>query len=192
MNYLVLDLETANPDCASICQIGIVHVEQREIVGTLSRLSGPQDRFDHWNIKVHGIYPDHVEGQPTFPEIWAEISPLIEGRTVVTHGSFDRVAITRACEKHGLPMAHAHWLDNQTVVRRTWTQFAKRGYSLGNLANHFGIDFQHHDAPEDAIATAHIFRRALEESGRSAGEWLSAISKGGARRSTLVQQGAQD
>ena len=53
------------------------------------------------------------------------------------------------------------WLDNQTVVRRTWPQFARKGYSLGNLARHFGIEFRHHDALEDAVATAHIFRRAL-------------------------------
>jgi DNA polymerase-3 subunit epsilon len=34
MNYLVLDLETASADCASICQVGIVIVVEGEIVGT--------------------------------------------------------------------------------------------------------------------------------------------------------------
>jgi DNA polymerase-3 subunit epsilon len=189
MNYVVLDLETANPDCASICQVGIVHVEEGEIAGTLSRLVDPEDVFDPWNIKVHGIHPRHVEGHPTFPALWDDLAARIEGRIVVTQGSFDRTAIGRACARYGLPMVAAHWLDNTTVVRRTWTQFAKRGYSLGNLAAHFGIDFRHHDALEDAIATAHIFRRALAESGKTASQWHAEISAGASGRSTLVRRG---
>jgi DNA polymerase-3 subunit epsilon len=177
MNYIVLDLETANPDCASICQIGIVQVENGETVGTVSYLIDPQDRFDHWNIKVHGIRPEHVAGRPTFPDLLPEIAGLIEGRIVVTHGSFDRIAIAKACQKYGLAPVEARWLDNQTVVRRTWPQFSRRGYSLGNLAAHFDIAFQHHDALEDAIATADIFRRALTESGRTASEWASGVSR---------------
>lgn len=176
MNYLVLDLETANPDSASICQIGIVQVEAGEIVDTISHLIDPEDRFDHWNIRVHGIEAEHVAGCPTFLETLPSLASLLEGRIIVTHGSFDRIAISRACQKYGLPMVEAHWLDNQTVVRRTWPQFSRRGYSLGNLANHFGIDFRHHDALEDAVATAHIFRLALAESGRTASDWISAAS----------------
>jgi DNA polymerase III subunit epsilon len=190
MNYLVLDLETANPDCASICQIGIVQVENGEIVDTVSHLIDPQDRFDHWNIKVHGIQADRVVGCPTFSEILGELAPLLEGRIIVTHGSFDRVAITKACQKHDLPLVDAYWLDNQTVVRQTWSQFAKRGYSLGNLAHHFGIEFQHHDALEDAVATAQIFRRALVESGRTASDWVSVIASRGHHRGGVLQQGA--
>jgi DNA polymerase-3 subunit epsilon len=192
MNYLVLDLETANPDCASICQIGIVQVENGEIVDKISRLIDPQDRFDYWNIKVHGIQADHVIGSPTFCEILPELAPLLEGRIIVTHGSFDRIAITQACQKNGLPVLEASWLDNQTVVRRTWPQFARRGYSLGNLAQHFGIEFQHHDALEDAVATADIFRRALAESGRTASEWVSTIASRTHLQSSILVKGVSD
>lgn len=189
MNYLVLDLETANPNSASICQVGIVLVENGEIAGTLSRLIDPQDHFDYWNIKVHGIEPEHVAGCPTFPEVLGELSPLLHERIIVTHGSFDRLAIANACRKHGLPPVEAYWLDNQTVVRRTWKQFAKRGYSLGNLAQHFGIEFRHHDALEDAMATAHIFRRALTESGKTAGDWVSTVAARSHLRTSIVHHG---
>ncbi|MCB5177070.1 exonuclease domain-containing protein [Microvirga lenta] len=192
MNYLVLDLETANPDCASICQIGIVKVESGETTATISHLIDPQDRFDHWNIKVHGIQPHHVVGCPSFCELLPELMPLLEGQIIVTHGSFDRVAITKACQKYGLPAVEATWLDNQTVVRRTWPQFSRKGYSLGNLANHFGIEFQHHDALEDAIATAHIFRRALAESGRTASQWVSAMGQRGPHQGAILQHGSSD
>jgi DNA polymerase-3 subunit epsilon len=186
VNYVVLDLETANSDCGSICQVGIVQVIDGEIVGTTSHLINPQDTFDPWNIRVHGIQPEHVVGSPTFTEVFADLLPSLEQSIVVTHGSFDRVAIRRACEKHRIAPASIRWLNNQTVVRRTWSQFAQKGYSLGNLARHFGITFQHHDALEDAIATAHIFRRALSDSGRTASEWVAMVD--GQARGTHRQE----
>jgi DNA polymerase-3 subunit epsilon len=192
MNYFVLDLETANSDCASICQIGIVRVEDGETVDTISHLVDPQDRFDHWNVKIHGIQPDHVAGRPTFRDILPEIAPLLAGRIVVTHGSFDRSALAKACHKYDLPLLDASWLDNQTVVRRTWPQFSRKGYSLGNLASHFGIQFRHHDALADAVATADIFRRALAASGRTASDWVATAAHQPHAGAPILLQGASD
>ena len=177
MNYLVLDLETANGDCASICQVGIVSVEDGLVAGTASYLVDPEAAFDPWNVRIHGIGPERVAGQPTWPELFATVAPLLAGQIVVTHGPFDRVAITRACERYGLEAASARWLDNQRVVRRTWPVFAKNGYGLGNLARHFGIPLRHHDALEDAIATEKVFRLALRETGLTAAAWHEEMSR---------------
>ena len=49
MNYLVLDLETANGNCASICQLGIVTVEDGIVVGTASHFINPEAAFDPWS-----------------------------------------------------------------------------------------------------------------------------------------------
>jgi DNA polymerase III epsilon subunit-like protein len=90
----------------------------------------------------------------------------------------------------GLAPVEARWLDSQTVVRRTWTQFARKGYSLANLAQHLGIEFQHHDALEDAIATARILRRVLADSGRTASEWEAMV--GAQARARVVRSGHSD
>ena len=45
-------------------------------------------------------------------------------------------------------------MDSAKVSRRWWTQYAKRGYGLKNIASDLGIEFNHHDALEDARATA--------------------------------------
>src|SRR3954453_11591614 len=149
MNYFVLDLETANGNCASICQLGIVTVEDGIVVGPAPPFINPEAAFDPWNIRIHGIGPEHVRGQPTWPELFIQVAPRLTGSIVVTHGPFDRVAITRACERYGLGTTSTRWLDNQRVVRRTWPNFAKKGYALDNRARHFGIPLRHHDALED-------------------------------------------
>jgi DNA polymerase III subunit epsilon len=177
MNYLVLDLETANGDCASICQLGVVIVENGLVVGTAAHFVDPEAGFDPWNTHIHGIGPEHVRGQPTWPELFSRMAPLLSDRSVVTHGCFDRAAITRACERYGLGAISARWLDNQRVVRRTWPLFAKKGYALDNLARHFGIALRHHDALEDAIATEKVFRLALQETGLTASAWCEEIER---------------
>src|SRR5215207_10588681 len=86
MNYLVLDLETANGDCASICQLGVVIVENGLVVGTAAHFVDPEAGFDLWNTHIHGIGPEHVRGQPTWPELFTQVAPLLSDRIVVTHG----------------------------------------------------------------------------------------------------------
>ena len=182
MNYLVLDLETASVDCASICQVGIVIVVEGEIVGTRAWLIDPECEFNLWNIRIHGIEPEHVRGRPTWPELFEELAPLLSGSLVVTHGPFDRTAIGRACGRYGLEAPTARWLDNQRIVRRTWPAFAKKGYALDNLARHFGIPLRHHDALEDAVATERILRQALRDSGLTASAWYEVIERGVGQR----------
>ena len=65
-----------------------------------------------------------------------------------------------------------------TVVRKTWTQFSRRGYKLDNIAEYLGITFQHHDALEDAHAAAQVLLQAIEETGVSVEEWYARTQSG--------------
>lgn len=62
-------------------------------------------------------------------------------------------------------------------MRRTWPEFSQRGHSLANVANHFGIKFQHHNAREDACAAGEILLRAIAETGLSVEQWLERVSQ---------------
>jgi len=172
MNFVALDVETANASLASICQVGIVRFENGHIADKWSSLVDPEDFFDGMNISIHGIDEDDVAGAPTFHQASSEISQRILGQTVVTHTSFDRSAIAQACGKYGLAPPECAWLDTARVARRTWPDVAHSGYGLGSLAQRFGIEFQHHDALEDARAAGMILLRAIEDSGLDIGALL--------------------
>ena len=68
MNFVSLDVETANASLASICQIGIVHFDNGQIIDKWSSLIDPEDFFDYMNISIHGIDEDHVDGAPPLPQ----------------------------------------------------------------------------------------------------------------------------
>ncbi|MFC7067454.1 exonuclease domain-containing protein [Brucella rhizosphaerae] len=185
MNYFVIDVETANADYASICQIGLVEVKNGEVVGRESHLINPDDYFDSFNVSIHGISEDNVRDSPPFSDIYASVLPKLRDAIVVHHGPFDRVAFNRSYEKYGLDPLDVQWLDNQRVVRRTWEEFASSGYALKNLARHFKINFNHHDALEDALTTQKIFNLALEKSGVSAADWITLAN----HRNNFFDQG---
>ena len=175
MDYLAIDVETANADYSSICQIGIVEVQNGEIADQWSTLVNPESYFDPFNVSIHGITESDVENARTFDAVYSELKSRIDGRITVHHMPFDKIAINRACSEYELDFLKANWLDSAKIVRRAWKDFAYRGYGLANIAKHLNIEFEHHDALEDAKAAALIVHHACEKSGLSIHDWLDRI-----------------
>lgn len=163
--FVAIDVETANADVGSICQIGIAEFGDAAFANGWKSLVDPEDYFDAMNISIHGIDEQSVLGAPTFVEIASEVSSRLQGRIVVCHTAFDRLALRRACERCDVSEPACTWIDSARVARRIWTQFAQRGYGLTNLAAFLEYEFRHHDALEDAKAAGHIVLAALKESG---------------------------
>ncbi|RQD76078.1 MAG: transposase [Candidatus Syntrophonatronum acetioxidans] len=177
MKFIALDVETANSDCGSICQVGIATFEENAISDTWETLVNPRDYFSSFNISIHGINRGQVLEAPTFEEIFCVLEDKLKDQVVLHHTAFDKRALSRAAQKYGLELFQARWLDTAKVVRRTWQKYAVRGYSLKNVARELGISFNHHDALEDAIAAGKIMVHVLEESGLSLDHWLDLVDK---------------
>ncbi len=191
MKFVAIDVETANPDLASICQIGVVSFEAGAVVAAWQRLINPEDFFDEWNVSIHGITEKDVINAPTLPDLFTDLRGFIEQNIVVCHTSFDRVALSRACEKYGLPGIDCIWLDSAKVVRRAWSQYASKGYGLANITKELGIVFQHHVAQEDARAAGEVVMRAIADTGKSLDEWLIQV-KNPISYKQIAQQGNPD
>ena len=70
MDFYVIDLETANGDSSSICQIGIAGYENGVCVFEWGTLINPNTIFDPGNINIHGITPDMVKTAPVLPAVF--------------------------------------------------------------------------------------------------------------------------
>ena len=172
MDFVAIDVETANPDLASICQVGLVTFKDSKPSYTFQALVNPEDEFSPINISIHGIDESSVSGCDTFPVMMESLRHHLTGKIVVSHTAFDRISLARATEKYQIPAVECRWLDTARVVRRTWKQFAKSGYGLADVAAWCDIDFVHHRADEDARAAGEILVRAVAETGLSVEDWL--------------------
>lgn len=177
MIFVAIDVETANVDRASICQIGIAVFQDQEIIDTWTSLINPQDRFDHISSRVHGITKSDVKEAPTFPQVQKELRQRLSGKICVSHTSFDQTAIEQALQKYNLNPIETTWLDSSRVARRTWEQCAYSGYGLASVCEIIGHTFQHHDALEDAIASGNIIIAAYQKTGFTPKEWLKKVNR---------------
>lgn len=176
-SFIALDVETANADMATICQIGLVEFLDGHEVRHDTFLVNPESWFDEINVRIHGITESQVRNAPTFAEFYRDNASLLADKIVVSHTHFDRVSMARACNRSGLAPVSCSWLDSAMVARRAWEDVAQSGYGLANLASKLGIELNHHDAGSDARAAGRIVLHALEKMGLSLADCIARTSQ---------------
>jgi DNA polymerase III subunit epsilon len=177
MEFQAVDVETANADLSSICSVGIATFRDAALTETWKSLVNPNDLFDPLNVSIHGIDEEAVQGAPTWLEVFPEINLRLQGRIVVSHTPFDRVAIAKACECSTLVGCDCTWLDSARVVRRAWPEFSRSGYGLSNVAAHLRITYQAHDALEDARCAGLILLHAVAKTGIFPDQWVNRVKQ---------------
>jgi len=182
VDFTVIDVETANRSRASICQVGIVQVRNGVIQDEWTSLVNPDEGFEWFCVKKHGIRAADVVRSPSFPEIYPRIRDLLAGTVTVSHSDFDRQAMDQSADRFGLPRLDLTWLDSAAVARRAWPdQSDQGGYGLGSLTAFLDIRFKHHDALEDARAAARVMLAACQARDCSAAEWLREVTAANGR-----------
>tara|TARA_R110000796_G_scaffold14517_1_gene47446 strand:- start:25486 stop:27072 length:1587 start_codon:yes stop_codon:yes gene_type:complete len=163
--FVALDVETANHDRASICQIGVACVRPDNSIETWVTYVDPQT--SHWVFTgLHGIDNKMVLGGPTFAEVLPVLEECIGRVEVYQHSGFDRSAIRAATSMLGRSEPEWVWQNSVTVARRAWPELkGNGGHGLASLKNHLGLSFNHHDAGEDARAAAEVVLHAEASQG---------------------------
>jgi DNA polymerase III subunit epsilon len=114
--FFALDVETANHDRGSICQIGVACVRHDNSIETWVTYVDPQ--VDRWVFTyLHGISARTVQGAPTFAEVLPVLQDALNGATIYQHSGFDRSAVAAACITCGLPIPQWKWRDSVYVAR---------------------------------------------------------------------------
>lgn len=152
--FVALDFETADYAPDSACALGLVRVENHQIVQrTYSLIKPPRRRFVF--TYLHGITWEDVANQPTFGELWPTFSPMLEDIDflVAHNASFDRSVLHRCCAAAGLEPPEIPFRCTVQLARRTWNL---KPAKLNNVCDHLGITLKHHHAASDAEACALI------------------------------------
>ena len=103
-DFAAIDFETANGKRTSVCSVGIVIVKGGKIVNKIYRLIRPAPNYyTQWTTAIHGLTYDDTMEADDFPEVWAEIKPLLEGLPLVAHNSpFDEGCLRAVHELYGM------------------------------------------------------------------------------------------
>ncbi len=157
--FIVLDTETANFEPTSICQLGIVVLENSVIIDRREYLIKPQPfEFIERFTALHGITADAVLDAPEFPEVWNTISDLFDKSTpcIAHNASFDFGHLKATFEYYGIMPPSFPILDTLAYARHS--ELSVDNNKLSTLCKYFGIKNEAaHTALSDAAATAELF-----------------------------------
>ncbi len=174
VDFAALDVETANPDPTSICQIGIATVRAGRVTQVWTQFVRPAGRFSRRHIRIHGITSEAVANAPPFAQLHSELERRLP-EFVVTHTGFDVAALLQACRRNRLPTFQRAWLDSSRIPNLVWPgRFPRGSRGLAPIADRLGIRFRHHDAGEDARAAAEIVLHCLNGSRTAIRDWAGA------------------
>lgn len=152
--FTAIDFETAQGYRWSICQVGLVRVENGIITNEVNLLVQPPDNY-YWTnfINIHGITPEDTRHAPTFDKVWPKIAPYIENQLVIAHNGFgfDFPVLAKTLEYYGMA-------EPQYQKQCTYKIYKS---NLANLCREHNIKLNHHDALSDARACAILYNKHL-------------------------------
>ncbi len=161
--FIAIDFETANNNSNSACSIGIAVIEDLKILETRHWLIRPPELYFHpFNISIHGITEDDVRNEPSFNELWPEIRSYIDNNLIIAHNaSFDLGVLRHVLSTYNIDYPESHYSCTLRISKKVWKGLLS--HSLESMTDHLSIEFQHHNAEEDARACAEIAISACNE-----------------------------
>jgi DNA polymerase III epsilon subunit-like protein len=167
--WVVVDFETASTR-ATPCQLAAVRFRdgvEHDVL--LTHVHQPPDRFDAFNVALHGITPAAVAGAPPWPVVRDELVRFADGAPLVAHyAPYDLGVVRDACDLCQLEWPTIRYTCTVSIARMVWPGLAS--YSLLLLCSSLGIAVDHdlhHDALYDARLAAAVLQRAMAEKGAS-------------------------
>lgn len=154
-SFIAIDFETATYKRMA-CQLGIVKVENLQIVEEMIYLiQPPNNYYDSGCLSVHGINPSITKNSPTFRDLWPEIKHYFNDTPVVAHNAaFDIDVLKTNCTYYNLSLPE---------LTTFCTCQIHNNLTLPDTCALYNIELRnHHDALEDARACAKIFIHHLK------------------------------
>lgn len=164
MSFCVFDLETTggNHKNDKIIEIGMVKIENLEVVKEVDYLIQPEIPIPEFIQKLTSISPEDVEGAPVIEDVIDEIVEFMGDSILVAHNtSFDVPFFNSVLKRLGKPE-----LENRSLCTNLMTKYLIPNLMNSNL-NYMSkiFDIKHrkaHRALDDASATAELLLNYLK------------------------------
>ena len=170
--FVVFDLETTGlvhqPSMGKmdkIIEIGAVKIVGGEMKEKFSSFVACPDRLPEKIIELTGIHDADLIGAPTVDKVIADFFKFVDGAYLVGHNvNFDYDFVKYYGGENGYHFT-ARAFDTVSLSQDVLRGVGLANYKLNTIAAHYGFDFNHHRAYEDAAVTAKIFIELVKTRG---------------------------
>ncbi|MGG0822859.1 ATP-dependent DNA helicase DinG [Paenibacillus turicensis] len=165
MKYAVLDFETTgNQSTDEIIQVGLAIIDHDSTVSQVYRsYVKPSVAIPPFITGLTGITEDDVLDAPELDDVMMQMVPLLNDVILVGHNvAFDFNFLQNGLEKTGYLPFTGRILDTMDFLKILFPSLTS--YQLGMVSKQFEVQHDRpHQADSDALATALIFIKCLEE-----------------------------
>ena len=163
--FMCFDLETTgvktNED--RIVQLAVSYFHDHRVVQQHTQLFNPERPIPEGASAVHGVYQQHVEGQPTLAEFLPRLEPHFKGQVLSNRPppvlvgynliSFDIPLFQAELTRVGGDPSLIEMPTLDLIIFARWHLRHRRGLKLVDLCAEFGVALEHaHNALFDAKA----------------------------------------
>jgi DNA polymerase-3 subunit epsilon len=163
MKIVAIDFETA-AGRDSACSVGIFVFGDTKTISE-HHLINPEISDDQWDpfaMSIHGISPSMVKKANNFKKVWERIEEVSKDAVLLAHNaSFDMSVIRYSLQRYKVAPRQLTYLCSARISKKVWPELPTT--RLEYLAEMLGIEFQHHNAQEDAKASAMVFVESLSK-----------------------------
>jgi DNA polymerase III epsilon subunit-like protein len=162
------DVEYANSNNKSICQLGLMcedYNTSEPFYPERNVYIDPEDGFDDFCIKIHGITADKVKKELSFPAVWKQIEQYFTNAVVIGHNvaSADLDALVKNLRRYNIDIPEFYYICTLDLAREFIPQYTISNYSMSSLCAYFDIDIDNeHNAFDDACANSDLLKALVE------------------------------
>jgi DNA polymerase-3 subunit epsilon len=163
MNFVAIDFETAEYSRESAVSVGLAKYKGGRLVDSWYSLIRPPKLYIRPDFTdIHGLTVEDVRDAPDFAEIWENsLRPFIGGLPLAAHNAaFDMGVLRAALDWYELPVPPLKYFCTLKLARAAWPEL--KSHALTKLGEHFGIDYDAHNALADAQTCGIIACKAAE------------------------------
>ncbi|MDO7905030.1 ATP-dependent DNA helicase DinG [Paenibacillus sp. JX-17] len=165
MKFAVLDFETTGTQSADdIIQVGLALIDHDfSISSVYSSYVNPHKPIPEFITGLTGITDEDVQDAPELDDMMMELVPLLDDVVLVGHNvAFDFNFLQNALDRCGYLPFSGRILDTMDFLKIVFPSLGS--YALGNVTAELGFGHDRpHQADSDALATAEVFLKCLDE-----------------------------
>lgn len=161
--FYILDTETTGIGPGDeIIQLGIINPNSEVVLDTLLKPANP---IPFGATRVHGIDDKAVVDAPLFKTLYAQISGIVAGETIIAYNAdFDRKMLDQTCSRYGLPSVRTgKWDCAMKWYAKYYGKWKNRGYQWQSLsaacAQQNIAGSQSHQAVDDCQMTLLLLKK---------------------------------
>lgn len=161
-----IDVETTgmSPGCDRVIEIGIIRVEDNQVINQYSSLINPGTHIDPFILSMTGINPGELQNAPSFYEVADRIKKLLSDSVFVAHNVlFDYGFIKREFERLEKSFS-AKYCCSVKLSKKLYPRFKR--HNLDAIIKRFNlVCANRHRAFDDAKAIWNFYQHSLNNLG---------------------------